>query len=302
MNSPNVVVVGSVALDTIETPHGKRERVLGGSATHFSLAARRFGPVGVVGVVGQDFPDGHLEQLQAYGIDTRGVRREPGPTFRWHGRYDETMNSRTTISVELGVFASFRPVVPPEYSEAKFVLLGNASPLTQRALLDQLSPDAFVMLDTMDLWINEERHALEDLLPRVGTLCINYEEALQLADETNLARAVRRLTAMGVRSVIVKKAEHGALLVTRAFKLALSAYLTEKVVDPTGAGDAFAGGFLGYLSGTDHTPDAWRRALGYGAVMGSFAVEEFGTSPLETLTRDEIDARFRQLVELTRLT
>lgn len=301
MTAPKVIAVGSVAIDTIETPGGRRDNALGGSATHFALAARHFGPVGVVGVVGTDFPEEHVKHLQRHGIDTEGIRREQGPTFRWHGRYDATMNSRTTISVELGVFGTFRPIIPDAYREAKVVLLGNASPLTQKALLDQLPADAFVMLDTMDLWINEERRALEALLPRVGTLCINYEEALQLADETNLARAVRRLTSMGVRSVIVKKAEHGALLVTKAFRLALSAFLTEKVVDPTGAGDAFAGGFLGFLAGTDHTPEAWRRALGYATVMGSFAVEDFGTSPLERLTRPEIDTRYQHLIDLTRL-
>lgn len=299
MSTPSVVVVGSVALDTIETPHGRRDAVLGGSATHFSMAARHFAQVGAVGVVGDDYPQKHIETLSGLGIDTRGIYRERGKTFRWHGKYSEDMNTRTTVSVELGVFAAFQPRVPDDFRGAKFVLLGNASPTSQKGLLDQL--DAFSMLDTMDLWIANERPALVALLPRISILCINVEEALMLTQEHNLARAIQALLKMGPRGVIVKKAEHGAILATPDLTLALSAFLTTTVVDPTGAGDAFAGGFLGYLAANDGAPDAMPRALGYGTVMGSFAVEAFGTEGLASLTRAKIDARYEALLRLTQI-
>jgi sugar/nucleoside kinase (ribokinase family) len=299
VSAPETVVIGSVAIDTIETPHGRRDEVLGGSAVHFAMSARHFGRVGVVGVVGEDFPPGHLELLTAHGIDTRGIHRAPGRTFRWHGRYAADMNSRATVSVELGVFAAFEPRVPPAFGSARCVLLGNAHPRSQRALLDRV--DAFTMLDTMDLWIDRERAALLALLPRVQVLCVNAEEALMLTQEHNLARAVPALLRMGPRAAVVKKAEHGAILATPDRTLALPAFPTPTVVDPTGAGDAFAGGFLGAVAAADAAPAALRRALAYGTVMGSFAVEGFGVEGLTAATKDGIEQRVQALVEMTRL-
>lgn len=293
--APDVIAIGSVALDTIETPHGKRVWVLGGSGTHFAMAARHFARVGVVGVVGDDFPPEHLALLAKKGIDTRGIAREKGKTFRWHGRYSDDMNSRTTLSIELGVFAAFQPKVPPHFRSVRTVLLGNSHPASQKALLDQL--DAFTMLDTMDLWIANERPALLALLPRVSVLCINAEEALLLSGESNLARAIKGLLKLGPRAVIVKKAEHGSILATKGLTLALPAFLTETVVDPTGAGDSFAGGFLGSLASKKRMP----QALAYATVAGSFAVEGFGVEGLLDVTRKQIDGRYRALLKLSQI-
>jgi sugar/nucleoside kinase (ribokinase family) len=295
---PQVVAIGSVALDTIETPHGRRGWVLGGSATHFSMAARHFARVGAVGVVGDDFPPEHLETLRRLKVDTRGIHREKGLTFRWHGRYSDDMNSRTTISVELGVFAAFQPKIPPDFRKARYALLGNSHPASQRALLEQL--DAFAMLDTMDLWISNERAALLKLLPRVAVLCINAEEALLLTGEANLAKAIKGLLRLGPRAVIVKKAEHGAILAARDMTLALSAFLTETVVDPTGAGDSFAGGLMGYLASVGRVDFAsLRKAVQYGAVAASFNVEGYSLDRIREVGRADLDRRMeRYLIHL----
>ena len=294
----SVLIVGSVALDTIETPHGKQEEILGGSATHFCLAASRFAPVRLVGVVGRDFPDAHVRMLRSNKVDTEGLEVADGKTFRWHGRYKEDMNQRDTISVELNVLGKFEPKVPASYAETPYVLLGNSVPATQKAVLGQLKGSKFVMLDTMDLWIETARDEVVDLLPRVSALCINHEEALQLAGTMNTAKAVRKLLDMGVRTLIVKRGEHGATLATREFQFSVPAYPTDQVVDPTGAGDAFAGGMLGYLAEQQGEVPPLRRALIHGSVMGSFTVEKFGTKRLQEVSRKEIDARAKALVEM----
>ena len=286
-----VLVVGSVAIDTIETPRGRAEDVLGGSATHFALAARPFAPVHLVGVVGRDFPGEHVERLQGLGIDLAGLERADGLTFRWHGRFTGDMGHAETVSVHLNVFESFQPKVPAALASTPFVLLGNSSPRTQKAVLDQLRSPRFVMLDTMNLWIERERQALVELLPRVDALCVNFEEALQLAGEANGARAIRRLRELGARAVVVKRGEHGATLATVGFQFSVPAFPTERVVDPTGAGDSFAGGMLGCLARGGKGPASLRQALLYGTVMGSFAVEGFGTSRLERITRSEVEGR-----------
>jgi sugar/nucleoside kinase (ribokinase family) len=296
-----VLVVGSVALDTIETPFGAHASILGGSATHFSLSASRFAPVRVVGVVGKDFPGEHVEMLRSREIDTSGLQVAEGETFRWHGRYAGDMSRAETISVHLNVFAQFQPKVPDAFSQTPYVLLGNSSPHAQRALLDQLRGPRFVMLDTMNFWIGKERAALEALLPKVHAICVNYEEALELAGEPNCARAIRRLLEMGTRTLIVKRGEHGATLATRDFQFSIPAYPTERVVDPTGAGDSFAGGVVGYLAQSAGDASSLRKALVYGAVMGSFAVEEFGTQRLQRTTREEVDSRARALLEMIRV-
>ena len=294
----NVLVVGSVALDTLETPHGRADNALGGSATHFALAASRFAPVRLVGVVGRDFPSEHLEMLKAQKIDLSGLEIVDGKTFRWHGRFVGDMSRAETVSVELNVLASFRPQVPPAFASTPYVLLGNASPEVQLAVLDQLKSPKFIMLDTMNLWISTQRPALLKLLPRVDAVCINFEEALQLAETTSGAQAVRRILELGARALIMKRGEHGATLATREGQFTSPSFPTVRVVDPTGAGDSFAGGTLGYLAQAGAEKNALRRAIIYGSVMGSFAVEEFGTKRIQSVTREEIDLRARSILEM----
>ena len=297
----SVLVVGSVALDTIETPHGKQAEILGGSATHFSLAASRFAPTRVVGVVGQDFPKEHVEMLRSHEIDTAGLEFAEGQTFRWHGRFVGDMSRAETVSVALNVFQKFQPKIPASFVATPYVLLGNSSPHTQRSVLEQLRAPTFVMMDTMNFWIDSERKALESLVPRVNALCVNHEEAQQLAGAATCAAAIRKLLAMGVGTLIVKRGEHGATLATKDFQFSIPAYPTEKVVDPTGAGDSFAGGIVGYLARSGGDATSLRKALVYGAVMGSFTVEEFGTRRLQKVTKDEIETRAKTLLDMIRV-
>ncbi|MHC4605606.1 MAG: PfkB family carbohydrate kinase [Planctomycetota bacterium] len=297
----DVLVVGSVALDTIETPNEKREDVLGGSATHFSLSARHFAPVRLVGVVGKDFPQEHVEKLRRYGIDIGGLEIKEGETFRWHGRYEGAMNSAETVDVRLNVFGEFRPTVPEQFRGSKVVHLGTAHPETQAHLLGQLRDPSFVVLDTIELWIDNERKGLMELLPRVHAFCINHEEALMLSGKTNLARAMRELGSKGLRNLIVKRAEHGSTLMAGGALFAVPSFPTEQVVDPTGAGDAFAGGVVGYLAGRGAGPEHLKRALVHGSVMGSFAVEGFGTEGLEAVTREAVEKRVAALTGMMAL-
>ena len=294
----NVLVVGSVALDTLETPHGRADNALGGSATHFALAASRFAPVRLVGVVGRDFPSEHLEMLKAQKIDLSGLQIADGKTFRWHGRFVGDMSRAETVSVELNVLATFQPKVPAAFVSTPYVLLGNASPDVQIAVLDQLQSPKFVMLDTMNLWIGTQRATLLKLLPRVDAVCINFEEALQLAETTSGATAVRRILDSGAKILIMKRGEHGATLATREGQFTSPSFPTDRVVDPTGAGDSFAGGMLGYLAQAGAEKNALRRAVIYGSVMGSFAVEEFGTKRIQSVTREEIDTRARSILDM----
>jgi sugar/nucleoside kinase (ribokinase family) len=294
----NVLVVGSVALDTLETPHGRADNALGGSATHFALAASRFAPVRLVGVVGRDFPAEHLDMLKAQKIDLTGLQIVDGKTFRWHGRFVGDMSRAETVSVELNVLATFQPKVPPAFASTPYVLLGNASPEVQLAVLDQLKSPKFVMLDTMNLWISTQRPTLLKLLPRVDAVCINFEEALQLAETTSGAKAVRRILDLGAKVLIMKRGEHGATLATREGQFTSPSFPTDRVVDPTGAGDSFAGGTLGYLAQASAEKNPLRRAIIYGSVMGSFAVEEFGTKRIQSVTREEIDMRARSILDM----
>lgn len=297
----DVLVVGSVALDTLETPHGRADNALGGSATHFALSASRFAPVRLVGVVGRDFPPEHIEMLKAQKIDLVGLEHADGNTFRWHGRFEGDMGRATTVSVDLGVFMTFQPKVPSAYASTPFVLLGNCAPQTQGAVLDQLKHPKFVMLDTMNLWIGTQRPALVGLLPRVSAVCINFEEALQLADTTSGARAVRKILDLGVKTLIMKRGEHGATLATRDGQFSVPSFPTDRVVDPTGAGDSFAGGMLGYLAQAGESKDALRKAMVYGSVMGSFAVEEFGTKRIQGVTREEVETRAKAILDMLRV-
>jgi sugar/nucleoside kinase (ribokinase family) len=297
-----VLVVGSVALDTLETPHGRADNALGGSATHFSLAASRFAPVRLVAVVGRDFPDEHVRMLREKGVDTDGLEIDPkGLTFRWHGRFVGDMGRAETVSVHLNVLQTFNPKLPSAYLTTPYVLLGNTAPAIQKSVLDQLKSPKFVLLDTMNLWIENARPGLLELLPRVNAICINHEEAQQLAGARNTATAIRALLDLGARIVIVKRGEHGATLATKDFQFSIPAYPTERFVDPTGAGDSFAGGILGYLAKSGGDAQSLRKALLYGSVMGSFTVEEFGTGRLQRVTPEEVETRAAALVEMIRI-
>ena len=296
----SIVVVGSMFFDTIETPYGRAERLLGGSATHFSLAASFFAPVRVVAAVGDDFGEAELETHRARGIDLTGVQHRKGTTGRWTGRYHEDMNMRDTLDLDLGVFADFHPELPPAYREADHLFLGNIDPSLQSSVLDQLSRPAVVACDTMNHWIETARPQLDRLLKRVQILLINDEEARQLSGERNLVKAARRILASGPQRLLIKRGEYGVIHFSGDDVFAVPAFPLEEVFDPTGAGDAFAGGFLGSLARAgDFSERSVRRAIVYGSVVASFIVEDFGMKRLQRLTLDEIDKRYRQFIALT---
>jgi sugar/nucleoside kinase (ribokinase family) len=295
-----IAVIGSVAFDTLETPHGRADDELGGSAVHFAVAASFFAPVALVGPIGDDFPSETRDYLVGRGIDCSGLEHRPGRTFRWHGRYHEDMNKRDTLDLDLGVFAGFAPRVGDAIRRAPYVFLGNIDPTLQRGVLDQFRGARLVGLDTMNHWIDEARAPLEALLPRIDVLVINDEEARLLAREDNVVRAARRILALGARSVLVKRGEYGAILFSADSVFAVPAFPLEQVFDPTGAGDTFAGGMMGQLAATGDVGEAnLRRAIVYGTVLASFVVEDFGGRRMRTLTRDEIEHRYRQFVALT---
>lgn len=295
-----IAVIGSVAFDTLETPHGRADDELGGSATHFAVAASFFAPVQLVAPIGDDFPEAALAYLVERGIDCSGLERRAGKTFRWHGRYHEDMNKRDTLHLDLGVFASFAPRVGEAIRQAPYVFLGNIDPSLQRGVLEQFAAPRLVGLDTMNHWINEARAPLEALLSRIDLLVINDEEARQLSGEDNVVRAARRILALGARSVLVKRGEYGAVLFSPDSVFAVPAFPLERVFDPTGAGDTFAGGLMGHLASTGDVSHAnLRRAIVYGTVLASFVVEDFGGRRMRSLDRDAIERRYRQFVALT---
>ena len=295
-----IAVVGSVAYDTIETPNARAEEVLGGSATHFSFAASYFAPVHLVAVVGEDFPAADRAALAARGVDLSGLETRPGRTFRWTGRYHEDLNVRDTLRLELNVFADFQPRLGAATRKAAYVFLANIDPTLQEGVLAQFERPALVACDTMNHWIDGARPALEALLPRVDLLVVNDEEARLLSGEKNVPRAARRILALGPKSVLVKRGEYGAILFSADSVFAVPAYPLEDVFDPTAAGDAFAGGLMGYLAASgDRSAAALRRAIVYGSVLASFVVEDFGSRRLATLSRDDVDRRYRQFVALT---
>jgi sugar/nucleoside kinase (ribokinase family) len=296
----SLVVVGSVALDTVETPKGRAEDVLGGAALYFSLAASFFTPVRMVGVVGADFPRATLEELRRRDIDLAGVEEAPGTTFRWTGRYHEDVNVRDTLHLDLGVFADFRPKLPEAYRDSQYVFLANIDPVLQASVLDQLRAPGLVGCDTMNHWIVESRPALTSLLSRVGILVINDEEARLLSGERNVVRAAAKILEMGPQAVLIKRGEYGVIQFAGGSVFAVPAFPLEEVTDPTGAGDCFAGGFMGELARSgDTSPAALRRAIVYGSVMGSFVVEDFGPRRLLHLTAEDVERRYRQFVSLT---
>jgi sugar/nucleoside kinase (ribokinase family) len=295
-----VLVVGSVALDSVETPFGKADEVLGGSATMFASSACHFGPVQLVGVVGSDYPMHKLEPLRAKGVDLAGLERAEGESFRWRARYRHDLNSAETLETRLGVFSRFRPQIPEAFRSAPYVFLGNIDPRLQLDVLRQVERPKLVACDTMNFWIESRRQDLLDLLGHVDLITLNDAEARQLTEESNLVKAARWIMARGPKHVVVKKGEHGAFLFSGASIFFAPAYPLESIFDPTGAGDSFAGGFIGWIAATDDLSEAnMRRAVVYGSAMGSFAVEKFSNERTIALTLPEIDERvreFRQLV------
>jgi sugar/nucleoside kinase (ribokinase family) len=296
----SLLAVGSIALDSVETPFGRREEVLGGSATYFSTSASFFGPVRLVATVGEDFPEAHVRFLASRGVDLAGLERRPGRTFRWKGRYEFDLNTAHTLDTQLNVFADFRPELPQAYRDSEYVFLGNIDPDLQRQVLDQVRAPRFVACDTMNFWITSKRDALLRTLQRVDMLLVNDAEARQLAGEHNVVKAARRILSCGPRAVVVKRGEYGALLFSGDHVFAASAYPLAALFDPTGAGDSFAGGFMGYLArARRHDPAVMRRAIVLGSVLASFAVEQFSLERLKTLTHEEIRARFAEFRQLT---
>lgn len=297
----SLLVVGSVAFDGIQTPFGSTERTLGGAATYFALAASLLAPVRLVAVVGDDFSAKDRAVFGARKIDLAGLERAKGKSFFWAGRYSDDLRSRETLVTELNVFAEFQPKLPESYRDSRFVFLGNIDPTLQRHVLSQMKRrPALVALDTMNYWIARTPEELAKTLRLIDALLINDEEACQIAGERNLLRAAKRIFSMGPKAVVIKRGEYGAMLFHRDAILAVPAYPLEKVHDPTGAGDSFAGGFMGDLARNrkiDHS--SLRRAMIYGSVMGSFAVEQLGVERLRKLTRREVEARARALVRMT---
>ncbi len=288
----SLLVVGSIAFDSIETPNRSLDDVLGGSASHFAFAASFFTTPRLVGVVGEDFPEEHRRLFAGRKIDLAGLVTQPGQTFRWKGRYHQDMNTRDTLEVHLNVFGSFDPVLPPSFRDSTHVFLANGSPVVQARVLDQVARPRLVLADTMDLWINTQRDALLALLPRLDGLLVNDSEAQLLTGERNLVRAGTALRRLGPKFVILKKGEHGAMLFSGDGVFVVPAFPTPDVVDPTGAGDSFAGAVMGYLDADDTPPPGrLRRAMAYGTVVASLTVEDFGLGRLQRTDRAEIDRR-----------
>jgi sugar/nucleoside kinase (ribokinase family) len=297
----SILVVGSVAYDTVETPFGKAERVLGGSASFFSVAASFFVPVNLVAVIGRDFGPAQLAAFKDRPIDLDGLERQEGATFHWQGKYSYDLNSRDTICTELNVFESFKPKIPAKYRQSECVFLGNIDPVLQREVLEQVERPKIVACDTMNFWISGKNAELKKTLERVNILLINDSEARELSGEWNIVKAARAIRKMGPKTLVIKKGEHGVVMFSDEGSFAAPAYPLEEVFDPTGAGDTFAGGFMGYLAshGGAHGEEGLRRAIIMGSTLASFCVEAFSLDRLLRLTRPEIDERFRLFKRLT---
>ena len=307
-----ILVVGSVAFDSIQTPHGKRVKILGGAATYFSLAASYFTDVRVIAVVGEDFLPAHEDVLTKRRVDTQGLERAPGLSFHWTGAYEGTLNEAHTLGTDLNVFEKFEPKIPAAYTDSEYLFLANIDPVLQARVRSEMPKARMVCGDTMNYWIKDHSANLAKVLRELDVLLINDGEARMLSDETNAVKAANKVLEMGPKSLVVKHGEYGATAffcdrsffgqgkVPRPFRA--PALPLAEVVDPTGAGDSFAGGFYGYIaSQPELTPEVFRRAMFYGGVMGSFAVERFGTERLQDLTREEIDERFDLFREISHL-
>jgi len=296
----SLLVIGSVAFDSVETPFGQVEEVLGGSGTYFSVSASYFTDVRLVAVVGSDFPAEHLAMLSSRNIDLAGLTTAAGRTFRWKGKYGFDLNEAQTLDTQLNVFETFRPELPPQYRDSQFVFLANIDPELQAEVLRQVQQPRLIASDTMNFWISGKRSALLETLKGVDVLVINEGEARQLAQEANLVKAARAILTMGPKTLVVKRGEYGVLMFSSHSTFAAPAYPLEEVFDPTGAGDTFAGGLMGYLASTGNcSEENVRRAIVYGSVMASFTVEKFSLDRLRELSHDEIIERFKRFRLLT---
>jgi sugar/nucleoside kinase (ribokinase family) len=298
----SILVVGSLAYDDVQTPVEHRTNVLGGAASYFAIAASLYAPVRLVGVIGDDFRKEDVERLRARGIDLAGLERRPGSSFRWLGRYDYAMNTAETINTELGVFADWKPRVPAQFADSEFVFLANIDPEIQLATLRSVRSPKAIALDTMNYWIDHKRDALLEVLSHVDIVSVNESEARQLCDTVSVPRAARDILALGPRAVVVKRGEYGSVLFTRSFSFWSPAFPFDEVIDPTGAGDSFAGGFLGHLAESGSIDDrALRRATLHGTVCASFAVESFSVDGIAAATAEDVAARYRLLQELVKV-
>ena len=302
----SLLTIGSVAFDAIETPMGKTDKIIGGACTYISLSASYFlKPINVVAVVGDDFPQEYIDTLNAHGVDTRGLQIKQGEkSFFWAGKYHDNMNSRDTIITELNVLGTFDPIIPAEYQVCQYLMLGNLAPAVQKVTIERMTNrPKFIIMDTMNFWMDIAMDDLKETLKLIDALSINDEEARQLSGEYSLRKAARKIMAMGPSTLIIKKGEHGALLFQGDEMFFAPALPLEEVFDPTGAGDTFAGGFVGYLASTDDTSfENMKRALIYGSAMASFCVEKFGTERLMNLTQDQITGRVHEFVKLAGFT
>ncbi len=296
----SILVVGSVAFDTVKTPFGEAGDVLGGSASYFSIAASFFAPVNLVAVVGEDFPDEHLDLFRKLSVDTQGLKRLPGKTFRWTGEYGFALNEAKTLDTRLNVFENFQPEIPEAYRHSQYVFLGNIDPTLQRQVVCQVSKPRLVACDTMNYWIQSKLDDLKKTLALVDILIINDAEARMLTREPNLTKAARIICSWGPKTLVVKKGEFGVAMFTDGSIFGAPAFPLEEVFDPTGAGDSFAGGFVGYLARAGRLDDETiRKAVIYGSVMASFSVEDFSLNRLKRLTSSEIQHRYREFKRLT---
>jgi ribokinase len=295
----DVIMVGTVALDSVRTPFGEVEETLGGSAVYASVAANTFAKVGLVGVIGNDFPKKHLEFLKKKGIDLAGLETADGDTFRWKGYYEYDMNQAHTLDTRLNVLSRFNPKLPKEYCDARYVFLANTDPEIQLNVFNQIRKPKLVMLDTMNFWIDNKKEALKDIIGKVDVMLTNDAEARQYFGTPNLIKAGRAFLDMGPKAVIIKKGEHGAILFTGDQCFVAPAYPLENLVDPTGAGDSFAGGFIGWLAKTDDiSPRNMRKAVVFGSIVASYNAEDFSLNKLKTITRDDIFNRYMSFQDI----
>ena len=296
----SLLVVGSIAFDSVKTPFGKVEEAIGGSAVYFSLSAGFFNDINLVAVAGKDFPEHEIAFLNTRNVDTQGLQRVDGKTFRWKGEYSFELNEAHTLETHLNVFENFTPEIPDSYRDAEYVFLANIDPELQWSVLQQVKSPDFVGMDTMNFWIGRKREALMEVLKKVNILTINDGEARQLTEEANLVKAARKILSYGPKILIIKRGEYGALMFNGASIFSAPAYPLETVFDPTGAGDSFAGGFMGYLSNVQNVnEETLRRAMIFGSVMASFNVEDFSINRLRSLKYKEIEQRFRMFKDLT---
>lgn len=295
----SLLTVGSVALDSVRTPFGQADEVLGGSATYFSVAASYFCDVSMVAVVGEDFPQRHIDVLKAQGVNLDGLKRVSGKTFRWQGEYSYDLNEAKTLKTELNVFDSFRPAIPKQYSRSKFVFLANIDPELQLNVLEQIENPALVACDTMNFWIEGKKESLLRAISAVNLVIINEAETRELAGEANTVKACKKILALGPRAVIVKRGEYGALMVTNGEIFFAPGYPLESIIDPTGAGDSFAGGLMGYLAAAGRTDEvSIRQGIIFGSVMASFNVEDFSLDGLLALSFARIEKRYNEFKRL----